>query len=330
MGYDLPIIEPTWLSIISGDEREGLHRSARENGITSRVDPDAYRFAYIPDPLPADTVWHYTEANPDPEFLEQLRLTTRGRHPAEMLNQHVLKNAFEGTVNILGFPRPVLFAPYSDEMRSNIYFADGDRHLTDNDRHMAETLSRIDLTGMNVLEIGFGTGYISRHVLAQDINYFRAYDVNEPEPAEIDEAVYSDPRADFLIQDYRMDDLSFMESGDWAVIANPPYFLLEDIRERIIDRYKPEGVVLITSQKRAAHFPGFEIEHVQSGMDFDPPALGLHFIISSGFEGRRSGPCGDNSLPRLKIQGEAHFPDCPSDRFGFDPRILKDRYAFRW
>lgn len=284
---------------IGESEAPSFFDSAPKSADRTTLDPSAYRYALVPV-------------------------------APRTLNDHILRRSFEGTLSIDGSDTKVIFAPYSDEMRTGSTHAKNDRHLTRHFNPLAQTLEQIDLSGMNILEVGFGTGYVSHLVLKQDIKSLRAYDIQAPEDTEIMRGVMNDPRANLILHDYKLDDFSFMAEGDWAVISNPPYQVITDMQQRLIEPYNPKGVVLINSQWRTRNFPGYTVEQVQTGADFTPSAIGLHFVIANGFEGRWNRPPEHDEKPRLKILGKEHFPNCPSDEAGFDPYVLKEMYCFDW
>lgn len=276
------------------------------------ANPRDYRFARVPyESLERQEEYEALKAifdGAEPGLIEDIR----SPHPLTGIPIDIQRRSFQAYLEP-PFVNPVVFAPYCVQM-DQVYAAD-DRHLTANTEHFERVLSNINLTGMNILEIGYGTGYLTEIILRQNINHYRGYDINEPKDGEMPESLLADSRAKFIVEDFTKDDFSFMREGEWAVISNPPYFLIPIIKKQIIEPFQPLGVVLITSQARARDYPGYVVESVQDGMDFDPPAKGLHFVITDGFDRRWSPDYLHGRSQKPTILG-TQFPECPSNKYG--------------
>lgn len=285
--------------------------TARQAGFL-HIDPSQYRYAHVPyENLERQEEYEGLKAlfaDIEPGIIEDLR----NPHPMMSLPLDVQRRSFDTFLDP-PYVEPVVFAPFCPQMLQ-VHAAD-DRHLTDNTEHFQRVLDGLDLSGMNIIEIGYGTGYLTEIIMQQDIAYYRGYDITAPSPDEMPDGVLDHPRSDFLIRDFREDDFSFMNDGEWAVLSNPPYFLIPEIKRKIIAPQNFAGLVLITSQARAKDFVGATVESVQDGMDFDPPATGLHFVISDGFEGRWHPVYETSRHHKPKILGPEH-PDCPSHKYG--------------
>jgi len=291
---------------------QAFYETARRAGIM-HADPSQYRYAHLPPEESLERQKDYEQlkrifAEEHPHIIEDLR----NPHPLSCLPIGIQNRSFE-TFLEPPFVDPVVFSPFCPQMLQ-VHAAD-DRHLTANTEHFERVLNGLDLSGMNILEIGYGTGYLTEIILRQEVARYRGYDITEPSPDDIPAHVLQHPNAEFLVRDFREDDFSFMEDGEWAVISNPPYFLIPEIKRKIITPYQPAGTVLITSQARAKDFEGAVIESVQDGMDFDPPATGLHFVISDGFQDRWTRDALVSRQAKPKILGSG-YPACPSHKYG--------------
>lgn len=153
----------------------------------------------------------------------------------------------------------------------------GEIHLLRELAPHRRALASLGLAGRHILEVGAGAGDLTALILEQRPARVVAYEIVPGLCA------LRDPRLDLREQDITAADLSFLRQQRFALIANPPYSLLPWLRERVIERYQIDDVLLMTSPKKAAQFPGYELLFTLDGGAFEPPAEGQHQVIRRGF-----------------------------------------------
>ncbi len=136
-------------------------------------------------------------------------------------------------------------------------------------------LQGLPIKGRRVFEVGVGTGVLTKLILEQNPEVLIG--------VEIDSRLTfpHDDRLRVMQGDLREINLDFLKDG-FCLIANPPYYLLPNIRE-IIDYYGIKDVVLMTSGWRRDMFGDLTLELEFSGDDFDPPGDGRHLLLRKGF-----------------------------------------------
>ncbi len=89
-------------------------------------------------------------------------------------------------------------------------------------------------------------------------------------------------KLDLAYQDILTADLSFLMSGEYYLISNPPYCILPEIKERIINQYSFKGIIMMVSEKYRPLFPDLENALTFSATDFDPPTKPInHYVLTS-------------------------------------------------
>lgn len=139
-------------------------------------------------------------------------------------------------------------------------------------------LAGIDLTNRVVLEIGVGTGVITRMVLDRGPLLVLGYEI-DPDICKL-----RDARLDLRVADFQE---ATLPPPGTCLIAAPPYGLLDALRP-LVSGPDPlfDDVVLMVPEKRRADFPEFVVAFALNPDDFDPPTNpGRHLVLRRGFLG---------------------------------------------
>lgn len=87
-----------------------------------------------------------------------------------------------------------------------------------------DLLKSLQLNNRVVIEIGVGTGDLTRLILEQNPAKIIGYEIDSNLR---DTIIY--PKLDLRIADFLQADLSFVQNKKYCLISNPPYDILEDI-----------------------------------------------------------------------------------------------------
>jgi 16S rRNA A1518/A1519 N6-dimethyltransferase RsmA/KsgA/DIM1 with predicted DNA glycosylase/AP lyase activity len=151
-----------------------------------------------------------------------------------------------------------------------------EQHMLDNTRGYLELLRDCHIENSQVLELGCGTGVLTQLILDMRPAKVVGYEIH----AGLCKVVH--PTFELREIDLFTADLGFLSQGNWKIISNPPYNALPLLRE-IIDRYAIQDAVIMTSRKKSALFPDFEVALILDGADFSPPSTGEHLVLRKGF-----------------------------------------------
>ena len=154
---------------------------------------------------------------------------------------------------------------------------DREQHMLVNTAEYKHLLDSIDFSRFHVVELGVGTGVVTRLILSRNPIDVVGY--------EIDAGLcrISDPRFVLRVQDFTQEDFSYMRTDAYGVIANPPYQHVPFIQEQILERYGIEDVIQMIPPRQLWLFPGYTVEFELSGKDFVPESAGRHLVIRRGF-----------------------------------------------
>ncbi|NBS41258.1 hypothetical protein EBS80_01200 [bacterium] len=144
-------------------------------------------------------------------------------------------------------------------------------------------LATIDLSRRVVIEVGVGTGAITRMVLDRAPDSVIGYEIDS------DICALRDPRLDLRIGDFRAAPFPTLDARH-CLIAAPPYGLLPDLRPLVTGRDAPiVDAILMVRRKHLVEFPDFAVAFTLGAEDFEPPTEhGDHFVIRRGFPSRRA------------------------------------------
>jgi SAM-dependent methyltransferase len=153
--------------------------------------------------------------------------------------------------------------------------------------------------GRNVLELGVGTGMLTKLLLDAGAARVLGYEIDPALAAraaalighgdrlgrlEIVRGDYTDPEE---LRTGRLREAVFATSP-WCLVANPAYSTLDYIQKEILPGFDDAVLMvperLASSSVMAEH--GFQEAFVLDGADFDPPATGKHVVLRSGFAER--------------------------------------------
>lgn len=148
-----------------------------------------------------------------------------------------------------------------------------EQHFVADDSAFRRVIEAAALKGRRVLEIGAGTGVITRLILAQDPNRVYAFEI------EAGLCQIKDPRLDLLERDASSRHPVMMHAN--CFVSAPPYSLLSVICE-YLEQLQLHAILLVPPSKLSL-FEGFSVEAEMAGAAFDPPAEGSHLIIRRGF-----------------------------------------------
>ena len=139
-----------------------------------------------------------------------------------------------------------------------------DQHFLKLTKPYEDLLKSIPLKDQNIMEIGVGTGALTQLIHACNPRLINGFEIDTslvPPPI---------PSLDLIYDDILTTNLDFLESGEFYLISNPPYCILPQIKERIIDRYPFKGIIMMVSQKYRPLFPDMTIALTFDHTDFIP------------------------------------------------------------
>ena len=160
-----------------------------------------------------------------------------------------------------------------------------EQHILLRKEPLREFLGSLHLGGASVVELGTGTGELTRLIIEQRPAEVRSYEID---PSIVPNDLRSE--AEIICQDFTKTDFSYLCSGEHVLIASPPYSHLEWIKHDLIDRYRIEHVAILIPESKRSLFPDFQIGQELSGADFTPPAKGNHLFVYRGFSTAREVP----------------------------------------
>lgn len=146
------------------------------------------------------------------------------------------------------------------------------RDMTDYER----LLGSLDIRNRTVVELGVGTGLLTRAILAQSPAKLIGYEIDR---SLVPGDLTGHKCLDLRMKDFTMEDFGFLEGIRYAFISNPPYSELAFIRD-LIDRYPPEILVMMVStKKKDIYFPNDAVALNFSPSDFAPATRDGHVVI---------------------------------------------------
>jgi len=108
----------------------------------------------------------------------------------------------------------------------------------------------VDLSGANVLEIGPGDGFLTRHILAEPVKQIKAFEI-DPEWADRLRQAVRDPRLTVSCQNILDVDLGPLQAdAPWVVLSNLPYHVTFPILRRLRENRHlfRDGVVMVQEE----------------------------------------------------------------------------------
>lgn len=140
---------------------------------------------------------------------------------------------------------------------------------------LASVLAELAISGRRIIELGAGSGRLTRALLAAGAESIEAW--------EIDGAIA--PVEDHRVL-WRRRDISLLAASDVEgrlLAAVPPYSMLGLI-ESLVEASRLADALLMIPAKKLSCFArlGFRVVSVLDGGDFDPPAKGRHLLVVKG------------------------------------------------
>lgn len=137
----------------------------------------------------------------------------------------------------------------------------------------------LDLAGMDAIEVGAGTGALTRALLSAGVQSVQAWEI-DPGIAPVD-----DPRVQWHVNDFTQDLASVAVEGR-LLAAFPPYGLLNDL---LALSHRAKATLLMAPGRMlpelSAH--GFGVLACLAGDAFEPVSKGAHFIVSKGIDAKK-------------------------------------------
>jgi len=131
------------------------------------------------------------------------------------------------------------------------------------------------LAGRSVLELGAGTGNLTRGLLAHGASEIEAWEIDPGLPAVDDARVR-----------WRIRDIGLIQASDLAnraVVSFPPYSLLPQIKAALDEAKTPDAVLMVSARWLASFAEdGWRVIAELAGADFEPVSRGVHFVVAKG------------------------------------------------
>lgn len=155
---------------------------------------------------------------------------------------------------------------------------DREQHFLVVDRLHRTVLDKLNLQGRHVFEIGAGHGELTQLILEHDVEKVVAFEI------EKDLCRLENPRLTVYEKDVTLPQ-ALAPFKKWALIANPPYELLDFIVAQL-DVLQIQDVMLLIPGRSLARFEalGFRVEGNVPGNWFSPHSQGEHYIVVRGFQ----------------------------------------------
>lgn len=140
---------------------------------------------------------------------------------------------------------------------------------------LAIALAELAISGQRVLELGAGSGSLTRALLTAGAASIEAWEIDEAILPVRDDRVF-----------WRVRDIGLVGAADIQgrlLAAIPPYSMLGLI-ESLVDGSGLTDALLMIPAKKLGRFVrlGFRVLSVLDGSAFDPPANGRHLLIAKG------------------------------------------------
>jgi 16S rRNA (adenine1518-N6/adenine1519-N6)-dimethyltransferase len=103
----------------------------------------------------------------------------------------------------------------------------------------------------NVLEIGPGTGILTKHLLQHEFNKFLAIEI-DPESVEFLKSMYPESAGKIIHADFLKFDFGSLFTGKISIIGNFPYNISSQILFRVLEQRQRVGEVVGMFQKEVA------------------------------------------------------------------------------
>lgn len=151
-----------------------------------------------------------------------------------------------------------------------------EQHFTTDLRPFHLALSKIDFSNCHILEIGAGTGCLTRLLLESGVRKITAFEI-EPGLCKIRHPSLVLREEDAMKQ-------ALIKINWDCLICTPPYQLLPRIADLLTWSGKVDAILLIP-EKQIGFWQnlGFSVVDKVLGSTFEPPSKGNHFIIIRGF-----------------------------------------------
>ncbi len=151
------------------------------------------------------------------------------------------------------------------------------QHFLTNFDSYRTLFSTCEIKGKTILEIGVGTGSLSKLILDESPEKLVGYEIDPTLKIEID-----NPNFELILKDFtKMEETDQFDCFD-GLISAPPYDLLEYIKN-FISLHHIENVILMVPTKKLSLFTEYKTAFTLQGSDFEPAAKGLHHVIVKGF-----------------------------------------------
>ncbi|MDX1901385.1 MAG: rRNA adenine N-6-methyltransferase family protein [Gammaproteobacteria bacterium] len=182
-------------------------------------------------------------------------------------------------------------------MKSTLLTPAHEEHMLSDIRLYNKLLSNLDLTNVTVLEFGAGDGVLTEIILDQNPKKIIAYEFSEILADKLKMRLDS-PLLDLRVADFTKEDFSYLEEGQYVVISNPPYSTIQFLQEKVIQPYRINDVIMMTSStKKQKYFSDYEVAFSLEEKDFSPPARGNHFVMQKGFNALMKTPAALPLIP---------------------------------
>ena len=135
--------------------------------------------------------------------------------------------------------------------------------------------------GRHVVELGAGTGVLTRLLLAAGAAKVSAYEIDESLLNAGGLLTFDNPRLHLFACDYTKVNFTDKRFAGACLVSNPAYSTLPFVRTL---PFRDMLLMVPGSQLASFEAEGYELRFALNGEDFSPPARGDHAVVQRGFE----------------------------------------------
>lgn len=160
-----------------------------------------------------------------------------------------------------------------------------EEHMLTNTAAYSALVDHFDLTDATVIEFGAGDGALTELILNRHPKKVIAYELNSDLAEKLRRRFGSNPVLEIRVADFTKENFAYLNEGRNVIISNPPYETIPFLFDKVINPFKIQDVIMMTSpKKKEQYFNDYQLEFTLSGDSFSPPARGEHLVMRKGLE----------------------------------------------